>query len=158
MTADNSTGPRNYYEDQFGDRIRNIAKGGGTSPPRPPAGNSEPSTGSGSGFGRGAGFLIVFVVIGLLRAVLSSNHRHTPPVQPPPRIQIPEFQAPVMDPELGARWEEFRLRIQENKDRALGAPPVDANLQKAGLEEGKAVRERNREKPAKLPWKPEEKQ
>jgi len=130
MVADNSNGPRNYYEDQFGERIRNIVKGGGTPPPPPPSGPSVPSTGSGSGFGRGAGFFIVFLVIGIFRVMLSSNHRHTPPPPPPPRIQFPQFQAPLMDPEQRAKWEEIHRRFQENKDKALVVPPVEANLQK----------------------------
>lgn len=131
MVSDNSNGPRNYYEDQFGERIRNIVKGGQTPPPPPSSGSSGPATGSGSGFGRGAGFLIVFLVLGVLRAVLSSSHRHTPPPLPPPRIQFPEFQAPAMDPELAGRLEELHRRIRENKEKALGLPPVEANLPRA---------------------------
>ncbi len=126
MADNNPGGPRNYYEEQFGDRIRDIVKGGQTPPP--PSGSSGPSTGSGGGIGRSAGFVVLFLVIGVLRAVFSSNHRHTPPPPPPPRIQFPAFDQPGMDPDVAARLEELRQRLEKDKQRALGMPPVEANL------------------------------
>src|SRR4051812_46482768 len=91
MAADDSRGLRNYYEDQFGDRIRGICKAG--SAPKPPRRDSGSAGGSSKGRS-GLGFLVLVVVIGLFRVLSFSGSRHPAP-PPVPRIHIPQLHLPA---------------------------------------------------------------
>ena len=67
---------RNYYQEQFGDRVRSIVKGGTTPPP---------ATNSSGGRGAGlAGILVVALAFGVLRGITSSSSSHPPRIKPPP--------------------------------------------------------------------------
>jgi hypothetical protein len=124
MASNNPGTPENYYEEQFGDRIRNIAKGGGSTAP-PPRYVSEPSNGPGSrnGLGRGLGgaSILIFVVLGLLRAVTSSSHRHSPPPPPPRPIVVPQVQLPPNVDQLHNQEEINRIlqQLREKQQRPI---------------------------------------
>jgi hypothetical protein len=75
---------RRYYEQQFGERIRQVRKGG-----------SQPNGRSGGTSRAGCGMVIfVFIAIRLLFAITrctpdSSSYRYTPPPAPPVRQELP---------------------------------------------------------------------
>src|SRR5947209_17166154 len=90
----------NYYEDQFGDRIRNISKGG-TKPPAPPSG-------SGGGKAKGGLGVVVIIIIIVVKAIAgwnSSSPRTHYNYTPPPQIQVnPQVnwpQRPIVLPPNG---------------------------------------------------------
>ncbi len=86
MTGPPQGGPWPNYEQQFGDRVRSVRKGG-----------SAGSTGGGGGSrwnGGGAAIgIAVGVVIAILRIAGSTSH-NTPP---PPRFEVPAFNPPALD-------------------------------------------------------------
>ncbi len=100
MDSENPNPPRKYYEEQFGDRIRAISKGGDA--PKPASTGSGGSDGnSGKGFGS-VGVVILLVIVGVLRGLSSSGSRNaTPPRVEMPRLQVPQVpQVPHFDPGL----------------------------------------------------------
>ena len=99
---------RNYYQDQFGDRVRNVAKEGASRQP----------SGASGGSGRGAGvavMIVVGVVLAVFRGISSYPSRHEPP-----RFEMPRF-----DPNLHMkqfdhpefRDEEFNRLMRELHER-----------------------------------------
>jgi len=106
---------RNYYDDQFNDRINQIAKPGGA----PPSGGSGSSGGGGWGLkgGLGGGAVLVFIVIrlviaaGRLGSSSSTPTYYTPPTYQPQPITIPEHR---FDPGPGARPGDDRLNDEDN--------------------------------------------
>ncbi len=76
-------GSRRYYEEKFGDRIRQVNKSGGSAPNHDRGG----STGTGRA---GCGVAIaILVAIRVISAILNSHSHtsprsYTPPPQPPP--------------------------------------------------------------------------
>jgi len=114
MASDNSNGPRNYYEDQFGDHNHDISKVGAPKPASP-----SPGSGSCNGSGKvggGVGIIIAIVVLSLLRAVGSSS-RHSP-------TPVPQFQMPKLDPPAHNRDLDRLLRDREERNKQ---PHFDGN-------------------------------
>jgi hypothetical protein len=91
-------GSPNYYQQQFGERIRSIRKGGGGS-----GGGSRWNGGAAIGIGVG-------VLIAILRIANSSSH-HTPP----PRFQSP----PAFNPDALDDLDRLNKQLQD-----LQVPPV----------------------------------
>ena len=132
-------GGRNYYEDQFGDRIRNIGSGGSAQPPSRPDG-----PGGGSRFAGGIGvFLLLVLVLGAMRSWNTSSHYST---YDPPQIQVPQIQVPQVpqmppfmldqgDDDQRKLNEELRRLINEQKllDRL---PPPAGDEAKPGVGPG----------------------
>jgi hypothetical protein len=82
----------NWYERQFGERVRNIAGGKG-SPPPPPRKDAPPS-----GSGRGAGAVVgILVAVGLGIFRLATSDRTTPSFTVPtvPRFQFDKDLRPI---------------------------------------------------------------
>jgi hypothetical protein len=96
MSADHPG--RNYYEDQFGERIRAIGRGGS-----PPPSTGDRSSGSGTGAktaGGVGGVILMVLVFGGLRAWRATTTPTPSYNYPPPRIQIPQ-QPPNVNMPLG---------------------------------------------------------
>jgi hypothetical protein len=103
---------RNYYEEQFGGRIRQITKRGAAPAARTP---NPDAGGCLSGVGRVGGTVIVIAVITAIRLGSRSNHSYTPP--PQPRIQVPQFQMPQDDRfDFKDMRNKQRFGIQEQED------------------------------------------
>jgi hypothetical protein len=118
----------NYYEHQFGDRIRGISKGG--SPPKPERSGNGKGVKTAGGIG---GFIVMVIVIGALRGWNSSrsynnyNNYTTPPqvqFQPPPAIQwqpppaMPVGPLDFNQPEIQINDQEALRRLLEQNQRA----------------------------------------
>jgi hypothetical protein len=122
---------RNYYDDQFNDRINQIAKPGAT----PPSGGSGSSGGGGWSLkgGLGGGAVLVFIVIRLVLAAgrlgssSSTPTYYTPPTYQPPPITIPEHQFDPKPIENEKLREEFR-KIREKQQQDLREPARDQEL------------------------------
>jgi hypothetical protein len=117
-----------HYEQQFGDKIRQVQKGGA----RPPAGAPR---GGGWGAGRGAVgavLVVVFIVIRLLVSIGNSSNRHPTPsytFTPPPAMPPVDFErvqremeqrrsrwrpvAPALDNGPSYRFEEGDVLLPE---------------------------------------------
>lgn len=106
---------RNYYDEQFGARINQIAKPGATPPPA-----SGPGSSRGWGF-KGAGGLVgvvVFIVIRVLLFAGRSNTSYSPPTYqytPPPTYQVPpprfDFPPPNKAPEK--QWDDKKAQDKD---------------------------------------------
>ena len=95
MSDDERSG--NYYENQFGNRIRDFGKGGSSTPPA----GKKPDAGGGGKLGaRGGGWLAVVVIIGVVRLVssLSSSSSRSNNSIPPPLPQIQPMPQFVLNP------------------------------------------------------------
>jgi hypothetical protein len=127
-------GGRNYYEDQFGDRIRNIGSGGSAQPPSRPDG-----PGGGSKFAGGIGvFLLLVLVVGGMRSWNTSSRYST---YDPPQIQIP--QVPQMPPFMLDHGDDAQRQVNEELRRLLNEqklldrlPPVGGDEAKPGVGPG----------------------
>jgi hypothetical protein len=140
---------RNYYDDQFNDRINQIAKPGAA----PPRSSGSGSSGGGWGLkgGLGGGAVVVFIVIRLVIAAArvgssssTPTYYQSPPTYQPSPIIFPEHQ---FDPDRGAmqkdgdrfndednaRLMELLRQLREKQEpaadpdkagRDLGAPPL----------------------------------
>ena len=130
----------NYYENQFGDRIRNISKGG-TKPPAPPRSGSGGRTAGGAGVVIGVIFLIrLLVSFGSSSSSHTSHNFNTPPMQfqqpQPMQIQVPPMIRhrrfpPELNPPAGNQVmndEQVRRLLQQNglEDPQKGSPLLTA--------------------------------
>jgi hypothetical protein len=106
---------RNYYDDQFNDRINQIAKPGAT-PPRSAGSGSAGGGGWGLKGGLGGGAVLAFIVIRLVLAAGRLGSSSTPTYSPPPVYQPPvTFPEHRFDPGPGARpGGEDRLNDEDN--------------------------------------------
>jgi hypothetical protein len=139
---------RNYYDDQFNDRINQIAQPGATPPS---TGGSGSSGGGGGGWGLkgglGGGAVIVFIVIRLVIAAArvgsssSTPTYYTPPTYQPPPAAFPQrdFDFDRGDRKDGNRVDlgndaevrELLRQLREQPDRERGQLPPDAPPDKA---------------------------
>jgi hypothetical protein len=108
MAADDDVpigpGAQNYYERQFGDRVRNIRKGSGPQYGGPSrASRSGPSRPSGclDGAGRIFGGIVVVIVLTLVRAGCRSDSSSRYNYQPP---TFPKIQFEQVPPDI--RWKD----------------------------------------------------
>jgi hypothetical protein len=103
-------GARNYYEQQFGHRVRNVANPG----VRPPASNTGGGNRGGTGWwGGGVGVVVVVIVI-ILRFVSAASRDHSKPsynYQTPPQPRRDEKQKNDQIDDLLRK-----MREQNNKD------------------------------------------
>ncbi len=76
---------RRYYEQQFGDRIRQVNKGGGATP-KSKSGGSNWNGRAGCGGGAVAAFVVIRIVIALFRVSSSPSHNYSIP--DPPEFQL----------------------------------------------------------------------
>jgi hypothetical protein len=121
---------RNYYDDQFNDRINQIAKPGAT-PPRSAGSGSSGGGGWGLKGGLGGGAILVFLLIRLAlvagRVGSSSTPAYSPPTYQPQPITIPEHQfdpKPIQNEKLR---EEFR-KMREKQRQDAREPAGDKEL------------------------------
>jgi hypothetical protein len=111
---------RRYYEQKFGDRVRNVAKPGAVGP-------SPSSSGGGRGWvsGSGAVVLVVIVLVRLLgigRVVSTPSYNY----QPPPRVQFDQkMKDDILHPK-GKNWVpgDDPNVFPPNGNRN-GPPPID---------------------------------
>jgi hypothetical protein len=99
---------RNYYQQQFGDRVRSVVKNGAT----PPA--SRGPSGSGGKGGGIAVFLVVVIILAVLRGASSSHH-------PPPRSDTPPRFDPILIQQPrpldeAQRWHDLNRKFQNHPE------------------------------------------
>ncbi len=138
---------RNYYDDQFGDRINQIAKPGATASQSGSGGSSGGTSWKVKG-GVGGAVVLVFLLIRL--AVVASLDRSTPTYPPPtyqpapitfPQNQFdgqPRVRPDGADDEDNARLMELLRQLQEQRE-----VPPDPN--KVVDPEGRPVLKRNKQ-------------
>lgn len=108
---------RRYYEQQFGDRIRQVNKGRGTTP-KSSSGGSNWSSRAGCGGGAVAAFVIIRIVIALFR--VSSSHSSQ-------NYSIP-------DPPAFQQNQELDRLLQQIREQQGGLPvPADEGAKGIGL-------------------------
>jgi hypothetical protein len=126
MSADHPG--RNYYEDQFGERIRAIGRGSSRTPS-----SSDRSGGYGTGAktaGGVGGVILMVLIFGGLRAWRATTTTTPSYSYPPPRIQIPQ-QPPNVNAPL--RGEETVLTPGDAT--VTGTVTFDGDVAALGLDE-----------------------
>ncbi|HEY7425420.1 MAG TPA: hypothetical protein VH682_14410 [Gemmataceae bacterium] len=93
MSAENDVplgdGARRYYEQQFGDRIRKVSKGGGS--PGRGGSNWNGRAGAGIGLTVGIAFVVLRIFLALARTGSHSpSYTYTPPTQPKFNVDLPK--------------------------------------------------------------------
>jgi hypothetical protein len=106
--------PARYYEKQFGDRVRNVAKPGARGP--------SPSSGGGRGWWGGGGAAIFGIII-IVRLLLSLGGSSRPSYnyQPPPQFH---FDQKKLDDILRNKEKDWRL---PDGDPNVFPPDVNQN-------------------------------
>jgi hypothetical protein len=115
-------GSRRYYEEQFGDRIRKVSKGGG---PGRRSGSSGSNWNGRAGIGIAVGVIVVILRIVLAVSRTSSS---TPSYNytPPPQVRFDEDWQKKLDKRFGnPEKDNEEKRINELLQQILEAKPAD---------------------------------
>jgi hypothetical protein len=92
-----------HYEEQFGNRARDVVKRGAAPPP--------PGNKSGSSGGRGAGFAVIVAIVlgmGLVRGLSRPSPRYEPPRFDPVQFNPVNDPQPIVVPEMKGQADPFR--------------------------------------------------